>query len=215
MGVRRWRRGWLLTDRPQQNDDALLAQRIRSGDREALGELYDRYASVTLATALRIVADREQAEDLVHDTFVAVWQKIDRFDPMRGSLRAWLLTVVRNRAIDRLRAVRPSVAVEEADEQSLLRTSLNPTWEAAIARRSAAELRVALDGLPPEQRQAIELAYFGGNTYRQIAVLTNVPLGTANGRLRLALAKLRDALVQTDAAPTGSAEPMGASRTER
>jgi RNA polymerase sigma-70 factor, ECF subfamily len=215
MGERRWRRGWLLTDRPQVNDDALLAQRIRSGDREALGELYDRYASVTLATALRIVADREQAEDLVHDTFVAVWQKIDRFDPMRGSLRAWLLTIVRNRAIDRLRAVRPSVAVEDADEQSLLRTSLNPTWEAAIARRSAAELRMALDGLPPEQRQAIELAYFGGNTYRQIAVLTNVPLGTANGRLRLALAKLRDALVQTDAAPAGSAEPMGASWPER
>jgi RNA polymerase sigma-70 factor (ECF subfamily) len=215
MGERRWRRGWLLTDRPQLNDDALLAQRIRSGDREALGELYDRYASVALATALRVVADRQQAEDLVHDTFVAVWQKIDRFDPMRGSLRAWLLTVVRNRAIDRLRAVRPSVAVEDADEQSLLRTSSNPTWEAAIARRSAAELRVALDGLPPEQRQAIELAYFGGNTYRQIAVLTNVPLGTANGRLRLALAKLRDALLQTDAAPAGSAEPMGASRTER
>ncbi len=215
MGERRWRRGWLLTDRPQLNDDALLAQRIRSGDREALGELYDRYASVALATALRVVADRQQAEDLVHDTFVAVWQKIDRFDPMRGSLRAWLLTVVRNRAIDRLRAVRPSVAVEDADEQSLLRTSSNPTWEAAIARRSAAELRVALDGLPLEQRQAIELAYFGGNTYRQIAVLTNVPLGTANGRLRLALAKLRDALLQTDAAPAGSAEPMGASRTER
>jgi len=204
-----------LTDRPQLNDDALLAQRMRSGDREALGELYDRYASVALATALRVVADREQAEDLVHDTFVAVWQKIDRFDPMRGTLRAWLLTVVRNRAIDRLRALRPSVVVEDADEQSLLRTSSNPTWEAAIARRSAAELRVALDGLPPEQRQAIELAYFGGNTYRQIAVLTNVPLGTANGRLRLALAKLRDALLQTDAAPAGSAEPMGASRTER
>jgi RNA polymerase sigma-70 factor (ECF subfamily) len=215
MGERRWRRGWLLTDRPQLNDDALLAQRIRSGDREALGELYDRYASVALATALRVVADREQAEDLVHDTFVAVWQKIDRFDPMRGSLRSWLLTVVRNRAIDRLRAVRPSVTVEDADEQSLLRTSQNPTWEAAIARRSAAELRLALDGLPPEQRQAVELAYFGGNTYRQIAVLTNVPLGTANGRLRLALAKLRDALLQTDAAPAGSAEPMGASRTER
>ena len=215
MGKRRWRRGWLLTDWPQLNDDALLAQRIRSGDREALGELYDRYASVALATALRVVADREQAEDLVHDTFVAVWQKIDRFDPMRGSLRAWLLTVVRNRAIDRLRALRPSVAVEDADEQSLRRTSSNPTWEAAIARRSAAELRMALDGLPPEQRQAIELAYFGGNTYRQIAVLTHVPLGTANGRLRLALAKLRDALMQTDAAPAGTAEPIGASRTER
>jgi RNA polymerase sigma-70 factor (ECF subfamily) len=204
-----------VTDRPQPNDDALLAQRIRSGDREALGELYDRYASVALATALRVVVDREQAEDLVHDTFVAVWQKIDRFDQARGSLRAWLLTIVRNRAIDRLRAARPTLGVDEADEQSLLRTGANPTWEAAIARLSAAELRLALDGLPAEQRQAIELAYFGGNTYREIAVLTNVPLGTANGRLRLALAKLREALRQTDAAPATSTAPASSPRADQ
>jgi RNA polymerase sigma-70 factor (ECF subfamily) len=204
-----------VTDRPQLNDDALLARRIRSGDRDALGELYDRYASVAMATALRVVADREQAEDLVHDTFVAVWQKIDRFDPARGSLRAWLLTIVRNRSIDRLRARRPTLDVNEADEQSLLRTGANPTWEAAIARRSAAELRLALADLPAEQREAIELAYFGGNTYREIAILTKVPLGTANGRLRLALAKLREALMRTDAAPSTPVEAIGAPRAER
>ncbi len=204
-----------MTDRRQPNDDALLARRIGSGDRDALGELYDRYASVALATALRVVADREQAEDLVHDTFVAVWQKIDRFDAARGSLRAWLLTIVRNRSIDRLRATRPTLGVDEADEQSLLRTGANPTWEAAIAHRSTAELRLALAQLPTEQRQAIELAYFGGRTYREIAVLTNVPLGTANGRLRLALAKLREALLETDAAPSTSAEPISAPRAGR
>jgi len=204
-----------LTDRSQPNIDALLAQRIRSGEREALGELYDRYASVALATALRVVTDREQAEDLVHDTFVAVWQKIDRFDPMRGSLRSWLLTIVRNRSIDRIRAQRPTVGVDDADEQSLLRTAANPTWEAVIARRSTAELQIAIDGLPAEQREAIELAYFGGRTYREIATLTGVPLGTANGRLRLALAKLREALRMTDAAPAASAEPMSARRPDR
>jgi len=203
-----------VTDRPQLNDDARLAQRIRSGDRDALGELYDRYASVALATALRVAADREQAEDLVHDTFLAVWQKIDRFDASRGSLRAWLLTIVRNRSIDRLRAARPTLDVDVADEQSLLRTGANPTWDAAIARRSAGALRLALAQLPAEQRQAIELAYFGGNTYREIAILTNVPLGTANGRLRLALAKLREALLQTDAAPSISAEPITAPRAD-
>jgi len=204
-----------MSDRLPPTDDALLAQRIRTGDRDALGELYDRYASVALATALRVVANREQAEDLVHDGFVAVWQKIDRFDPMRGSLRSWLLTVVRNRAIDRIRSARSSIAIEVADEQSLLRTSPNPTWEAAIARRSAAELRSALDGLPTEQRQAIELAYFGGNTYREIAVLTNVPVGTANGRLRLGLAKLRDSLQETDAAPAAAGQAAGSSESER
>ena len=194
------------------HDDALLAQRIRSGDRSALGELYDRYASLALATALRVVADRQLAEDLVHDAFVATWQKIDRFDPARGNLRAWLLTIVRNRALDQVRGARVSIEVGAADEQALLRTSANPTWEAAIARRSASELRSALEELPTEQREAIELAYFGGRTYREIAVLTGVPLGTANGRLRLALAKLRDALRMTDAAPygAGGGEGMGA-----
>jgi len=188
------------------HDDALLAQRIRSGDRAALGELYDRYASLALATALRVVADRQLAEDLVHDAFVATWQKIERFDPQRGSLRAWLLTIVRNRALDKVRGTRASIEVGAADEQALLRTDANPTADAAIARRSAAELRNAVGELPAEQREAIELAYFGGRTYREIAVLTGVPLGTANGRLRLGLAKLRDSLRMTDAAPSGTDE---------
>ena len=190
-----------MTDSAQPIDDQLLAERLRSGDREALGALYDRYASVAMAVAVRVVSDRELAEDLVHDAYVAVWQKIDRFDPSRGSLRSWLLTIVRNRAIDRLRGTRPSIEVGEADEQSLLRTGPNPTWEAAVERRSAAELQDALAQLPGEQREAVELAYFGGRTYREIAVLTGVPQGTANGRLRLALAKLRDTLSLTDAAP--------------
>jgi RNA polymerase sigma factor (sigma-70 family) len=190
-----------MTDSAQPPDDQLLAERLRSGDREALGVLYDRYASVAMAVAVRVVSDRQLAEDLVHDAYVAVWQKIDRFDASRGSLRSWLLTIVRNRAIDRLRVTRPSIEVGEADEQSLLRTGANPTWEAMVQRRSAAELRQALAQLPDEQRQAVELAYFGGRTYREIAVLTGVAQGTANGRMRLALAKLRDSLSLTDAAP--------------
>lgn len=190
-----------MTDSAHAPDDQLLAERLRSGDREALGLLYDRYAPVAMAVAVRVVSDRDLAEDLVHDAFVAVWQKIERFDPARGSLRSWLLTIVRNRAIDRLRGTRPSIEVGEADEQSLLRTSPNPTWEEAVRRSSATQLRAALAGLPDEQRQAVELAYFGGHTYREIAVLTGVPQGTASGRLRLALAKLRDSLALTDAAP--------------
>ena len=184
-----------------RRDDALLAQRIRSGDRDALGELYDRYASVALATALRVVADRQLAEDLVHDSFVAVWQKIDRFDATRGNLRSWLLTIVRNRGIDRLRATRPSIEIGVADEQALLRTSFNPTADDALRSVSDAQLRVAIRALPDEQRQAIELAYFEGRTYREIAEMTGVPQGTANGRLRLALGKLREALRRGEGAP--------------
>jgi len=192
-----------VTDSATLHDDGLLAQRIRSGDRIALGEVYDRHASAAMAVALRIVADREGAEDLVHDTFVAIWQKIDRFDPARGSLRSWILTIVRNRAIDRLRGTRPSIEIGDAEERSMLRSGPNPTWDDALARLGAGQLRTALDELPAEQRQAIELAYFGGRTYREIATLTGVPLGTANGRLRLALARLRQLLRQSDAAPIG------------
>ena len=179
---------------PAVVEDAGLAGRIRDGDREALGELYDRHAAQAMAVAFRVVGDRSAAEDIVHDSFVAVWQRIDRFDPNRGSLRAWLLTVVRNRAVDRLRGTRPTMTVGDADEQSLLRTSPNPTWETAAARLTALEIRGVLETLPPEQREAIELAYFGGRTYREIATLTGVPEGTASGRLRLGLAKLRDGL---------------------
>lgn len=185
-------------------DDAVLAERIRSGDREALGELYDRYASVALATAVRVVADRALAEDVVHDAFVAAWQKIGQFDQRRGALRSWLLTIVRNRARDRVRARRLTIEVRGADERSPLRTSANPTWDGVLAARSATELRAALDTLPAEQRHAVELVYFRGYTYREIADLTGVPSGTASGRLRLALGKLREALRMTDAGPAGT-----------
>ncbi|MBA2263999.1 MAG: sigma-70 family RNA polymerase sigma factor [Chloroflexi bacterium] len=186
--------------------DARLAERIRSGDTTALGELYDRHSAAALATALRVVGDREEAEDVVHDAFVAVWRKIDRFDADRGSLRPWLMTVVRNRAIDRVRARRFNVDVDDADERSLLRTGPNPTWDDAVRRASAREVRAALAQLPDEQRRAIELAYFEGYTYREVADLTGVPAGTANGRLRLALAKLREALIGTTAAPLSFAD---------
>lgn len=186
--------------------DARLASRVRAGDTEALGQLYDRYAGAALATALRVVGGREEAEDVVHDAFVAVWRKIDRFDADRGSMRGWLMTVVRNRAIDRVRARRASIDVDDADERSLLRTGPNPTWEAALGRASAGELRSAMAELPDDQRRAVELAYFEGYTYREVAEITNVPPGTANGRMRLALAKLRDALGETAAAPRQMAE---------
>jgi RNA polymerase sigma-70 factor, ECF subfamily len=188
-----------MTD--ERDADARLASRIRAGEADALGELYDRHASAALGTALRVVGDREEAEDIVHDAFVAVWRKIDRFDASRGSLRAWLMTVVRNRAIDRVRGRRASIDVDDADERSLLRTGPNPTWEEAIRNTSASQVRAAMGELPAEQRRAVELAYFEGYTYREVAEVMGVPHGTASGRLRLALAKLREALAGTEGAP--------------
>ncbi len=193
--------------------DARLADRIRSGQTEALGELYDMHAATALAVALRVVGDRQEAEDVVHDAFVAVWRKIDRFDAERGALRAWVMTVVRNRAIDRIRARRITVDVDDADERSMLRTGPNPTWEAALGRATATEMRAAIDRLPEEQRRAIELAYFEGYTYREVAELTGVAPGTANGRLRLALAKLREGLTGSTAAPLPIGEPTMSEET--
>jgi RNA polymerase sigma-70 factor (ECF subfamily) len=174
--------------------DADLASRIAAGDAAALGELYDRHAAGALATAMRVVGDREEAEDVVHDAFIVVWRKIGLFDATRGSLRAWLMTMVRNRAIDRVRARRPRMDLDVADELSLLRTGPNPTWESVLRRTSAAEVGAAIGRLNDEQRRAVELAYFEGYTYREVAEATGVPPGTASGRLRLALGKLRDAL---------------------
>lgn len=182
-------------------EDAELARRIGSGDSDALGTLYDRYAGLAMGTAMRVVREHSQAEDVVHDAFVAAWQKIDRFDATRGTLRSWLLTIVRNRAIDRVRGRRPSVDVDTADDQSLLRTSADPTQEGVLESIGAEQIRDAIRLLPDEQRTAIELAYFRGHTYREIAAITGVPQGTANGRLRLALAKLSDSLRTSEGAP--------------
>ena len=177
-----------------RDSDAILAQRIRSGDREAIGELYDGEAGVALAVAMRLLRSREAAEDVVHDAFVQVWRSIDRYDAAIGSLRSWLLTIVRNKAIDSLRRMKPTEHVDELELQSLLRSSSNPTADAALAAMDRSAVRDAIASLPADQRQAVELAYFGGLTYREVAARLEIPAGTAASRLRLALGKLRATL---------------------
>jgi RNA polymerase sigma-70 factor (ECF subfamily) len=131
---------------------------------------------------------------------VAVWQKIGRYDPARGEIRAWLLAIVRNRAVDGLRRVRPTAVVDDL-EDALIGGGPNPTWDEAAERLSNAQLSAALRQLPDEQRTALDLAYFKGHTYREVAEITGVPPGTASSRMRLALARLREILAETDAAP--------------
>ncbi|MFN2483535.1 MAG: RNA polymerase sigma factor [Candidatus Limnocylindria bacterium] len=184
---------------PATTDDRLV-ERIATGDSAALGLLYDRYAPQAMAVGVRILHDRDAAEDLVHDVFVTVWQKIGRFDASRGSIRTWILAILRNRALDRLRSASSRLDSGEPEEWHAV-TEASHTWDAVEGRLSAGELRTAIATLPNEQREAIELAYFRGRTYREIAEITGVPHGTASGRLRLALQKLREALAWTDAAP--------------
>ena len=184
-----------------QSDDDALVTRIRSGERDALGLLYDRHIDSAYALAHRILGTREAAEDVVHETFLAVWQKIGHYEPTRGRVRAWILAAVRNRAIDRLRTRRVSIDPDQADELALLRTTANPTLDEVVGRLSRDRLRDAIAELPDDQREVIDLAYFRGHTYRDIASIIGVPLGTSNGRMRRALSRLRHALIDTEAAP--------------
>jgi RNA polymerase sigma-70 factor (ECF subfamily) len=170
--------------------DHELLRRIARRDDAALSSLYDRYAAAALALAVRVVGDRAEAEDVVQDVFVKLWQTSSGgFDPSRGSVAAWLMSSVRNAAIDRLRR---KDALRRATEASALQPRPEPEREfpedlKRVAREVAA--------LPPDQRQAIELAYYDGLTQSQIAERLKVPLGTVKTRMRLGMIKLRAALV--------------------
>lgn len=177
-------------------DDAALLAAMQHGHVEPFGEIYRRYRSAAFATAYRILGDPAAAEDAVHDAFLSVWRGIDSFQPSRGSLRPWLLTIVRNTAIDRYRG-RRTLPLDEArlDDAPAAASGFDEEVVAAVAGAGAGErIRRALDALPPEQRLAIELAFFEGLTHPQIAARTGLPLGTVKGRLRLGLRKLRQSL---------------------
>lgn len=179
-------------------DEQLVARTAR-GDAAAFEMLYDRYASTAMGLALRIVADRALAEDVVQETFWRVWRNAASFQGQRGSFAGWLLGITRNLAIDlcRRRKVRPQASINPADETSI-ETLPDPAVDVAESAWTAIkqqQVQAALHDLPPDQRRVIELAYFGGLTRQEIAAKTGEPLGTIHTRARLALKKLRAALL--------------------
>jgi RNA polymerase sigma-70 factor (ECF subfamily) len=175
------------------HEDALLVERVAAGDTRALRELYDRYAGRSLALALRVLGSRAEAEEVVQDAFVELWRRAGQFERERGAARGFLTTIVRSRAIDRLR----SRGVHERTAQDASREPV-PTGpspiEAADARLERERVSQALAALPEAQRQVIELAYYEGRSQREIAALTGEPLGTIKTRVRLALDKLTSLL---------------------
>ena len=179
-------------------DEELMALVLRRQE-AALGALYDRYVRLVYAVALRITGDRETAEEVVQDVFQNVWQAAGSFQPGVGSFAAWLLGIARHRAIDATRSKRERARTRE---QTL--DDLRPAGEAASLEREVGQrllrdaVRAALEALPANQRQAIELAYYGGLTRIEIAERLNEPLGTVKTRLRLGLLKLRDLLRQEE-----------------
>jgi RNA polymerase sigma-70 factor, ECF subfamily len=176
-------------------DEEALARAGR-GEANALAELYDRHARPVYSLALRILGDTADAEDAVQETFSQAWRQSKRYDPRRGTVAAWLLTIARTRAIDRLRArqARPDGTPTEWDPTSIVDTGAPaPELQLASAERTA-RVRAVLSELPLLQRVAIELAYYEGLTHTQIAERLEQPLGTVKTRIRLGLIKMREAL---------------------
>ena len=173
--------------------DDILAARFRAGDEAAFAAVFDGWSGAVHRLALRIVRDASDAEDVVEETFWQAWRQRETFDGRRGGLTAWLLTIARSRALDRLRASgrRREVSSDEPDAPVL---AAEPVRDAAEVEELRRMVGAALVELPRDQRQAIELAYFEGLSQTEIAERTGVPLGTVKTRVRLAMVKLRDAL---------------------
>ena len=197
---------WAVVDRPSLSgrwaedrlaDQAALA-RMAQGDHDGLAELYDRHARAIYSLALRILQDPSDAEDVVQEVFSQAWRQAARYDASRGVVAAWLLTLARSRAIDRLRArrARPDNRVDERAVVNVADLGLSPDAQVLSAEQIAG-VRAALGELPLLQRVAIELAYYEGLTHAEIAVRLEQPLGTVKTRIRLALIKLRDTLAGT------------------
>ncbi len=168
--------------------DAALAARLLAGDELALADVYDAHGAVVFGLTARVTGDRSAAEDLTQDVFVWLWERPDAYDPTRGSLRAFLATVARRRAIDWIRSTGARHRREErvTDEHD---TPADPADEVARVVMTT-ELRSAVERLPVVQREALDLAYYGGLTYREVAERLEIPEGTAKTRLRSALATL-------------------------
>jgi RNA polymerase sigma-70 factor, ECF subfamily len=176
--------------------DADLLRLIAEGEVRAIGELYDRYSSTLFPIALRILRERSEAEDVLHDAFVAVSERASQHAPERGSVIAWLVTLVRNLSIDRARRrERRGMLAREVllhEPPASVRDPERLTSEAAEREK----IRRALASLPEAQRQTLEVAFFEGLSYPEIAARENVPLGTIKSRAARALAALREALVK-------------------
>jgi RNA polymerase sigma-70 factor, ECF subfamily len=169
---------------------ALLA----GGDPQAIEMLYERYGRLAYSLAFRVLGDGAAAEDVVQEAFLSVWRRSSTFEAARGSLRTWLCSIVHHRALDRLRGRSGRARFDLALDHATTQPAVSDTWEVVAESLERDQIRTALGDLPAEQRQTIELAYYGGYSQSEISDLMRVPLGTVKGRTRMALRKLRGAL---------------------
>jgi RNA polymerase sigma-70 factor, ECF subfamily len=184
--------------RAERLADEELMPLIGAKNPDAFEVLYDRHGGAAYSLAYRILGDRAAAEDVTQEAFISIWRSGARYDRGRGSVRSWMLSIVRNRAIDALRSKAARAPRLSFDEEAILeqRPADDRTDEEAIRREAADQLRGALGGLPGDQSRVIELAYFGGFSQSEIARMLGVPLGTVKGRMRLGLEKIRGDLAE-------------------
>jgi RNA polymerase sigma-70 factor (ECF subfamily) len=183
-------------ERAERLADEELMPWIGRQDAAAFEVFYDRHGGVAYSLAYRMLGERGSAEDCVQEAFISIWRSGGRFDPSRGSVRSWVLRIVRNRAIDLLRRGSGGAPKLTFDDDEILesRPAGELTEEEAMRRETATEVRGALSQLPDEQSKVIQLAYFGGFSQSEIAAMLGLPLGTVKGRMRLGLAKIRGEL---------------------
>ncbi|HEV2705179.1 MAG TPA: sigma-70 family RNA polymerase sigma factor [Pyrinomonadaceae bacterium] len=173
--------------------EAELLTAVARGDERAFAAIYDRYSSILFGLLLRIVRDRPEAEDVLQEVFLQIWQQAANFDPARGRAFTWLVTLARSRAIDRLRSREARERTANAAAQEAVEEVGDALADAVRAEQSEV-VRGALAAIPEEQRRALVLAYFEGLSQTEIAERTGQPLGTVKTRMRAGLHKLRDLL---------------------
>ena len=174
--------------------DALLTARLVAGDDRALAEAYDQLGSAVYGAALRVLGQWTAAQDVAQEVFVELWSHPDRYDPAAGSLRTYLTVLARRRAIDVVRSELRRIARQERNHRLTPHQGIASPSDEVEAAEAAGVVRAAVRLLPESQREVVELAYFGGLSYREVALAIGIPEGTAKSRLRLALAKLESVL---------------------
>ena len=179
--------------------DEELMDLVDGGEVRAFEVIFDRHAGAAYSLALRMCGRRALAEDIVQDAFLSLWRSGTSYDRARGSVRSWVLSAVHNRAVDALRRLGSKAGRDVHDDGIAERLPAPEATDAEVVRREEArQVRSALDDLPPDQRQVIELAYFGGLTHSQIAEMLDLPPGTVKGRMRLGLTKMRSTLGEAE-----------------
>ena len=185
----------MIQTRTRTLDDRELVLRLVAGDIRAFEAIYDRHCAQVYGLAMHVTRRQRAAEETTQDTFLTLWRSADRYDPSRGTVKTWLLTLVRNRSIDWLRREAKHARDVEIDDAIVGHLeAAERTEEQATTREESRHARQLLGSIPTEQRQVIELAYFKGLTHAEIAVKIGIPLGTVKGRQRLGLTKMHQQL---------------------